>query len=87
MQKHIDIYLVNMPMSAVQRPSIALGTLSALLKKAGLGVKTLYANMWFSEYFGMETHKAIALTLPQHLVCEWLFSNSAFPNHHVDDDA
>ncbi len=87
MQKHIDIYLVNMPMSAVQRPSIALGTLSALLKKAGLRVKTLYANMWFSEYFGMETHKAIALTLPQHLVCEWLFSNSAFPNHHVDDDA
>ncbi|MCP4234358.1 MAG: RiPP maturation radical SAM protein 1, partial [Aestuariibacter sp.] len=79
--------LVNMPMSAVQRPSIALGTLSALLKKAGLRVKTLYANMWFAEYFGMETHKAMALTLPQHLVCEWLFSNSAFADHHVDDDA
>ncbi len=85
-QKHIDIYLVNMPMSAVQRPSIALGTLSALLKQSGLRVKTLYANMWFAEYFGMETYKAIALTLPQHLVCEWLFSSIAFPNHRVDDD-
>jgi ribosomal peptide maturation radical SAM protein 1 len=82
----MDIVLVNMPFAAIQRPSIALGTLKAILRDAGLTVYTAYANLWYAEYIGLDSYLRIEKTRSQDVLGDWIFGHAAFPDHAPDHD-
>ncbi|MDW9823491.1 RiPP maturation radical SAM C-methyltransferase [Sinorhizobium meliloti] len=85
MSADVPIVLVNMPMSAIQRPSLALGLLKSVLTRAGLRSKTMYANISFLEYAGLANYDLLERS-PSPLA-EWLFAGIAFPDRKADDDA
>ena len=69
-----------MPDSPVALPPIGLGLLHAILDKAGFSVKTLYANLWFTEVIGIERRRIFKRTRVEDLATDWLFAGSAFRN-------
>lgn len=73
-----DICLVCMPDSPVALPPIGLGLLNAILSKAGFTVKTLHANLWFTDLVGIDRWKIVRRTRVEDLATEWIFSGSAF---------
>ncbi|MBZ6074818.1 RiPP maturation radical SAM C-methyltransferase [Microvirga puerhi] len=82
----VDVCLVNMPLSGVERPSIALGLLKALLTDAGISSKVLYPSLWFLEYAGIKNYRALESIRPEEAVVDWLFGAAAFPDFHPDHD-
>ena len=82
-----QIVLVNMPMSAVERPSLALGLLKALLSKSDLQVRAIHPNMWFLEYVGLADFHLLESSLPEEALVDWLFAGVAFPDFKTDHDA
>jgi ribosomal peptide maturation radical SAM protein 1 len=87
MNNGVPIVLVNMPMSAVERPSLSLGLLKAILALAGLRSSTAYANMWFLEYVGLADYHLLESCLPEEALVDWLFAGVAFPAFAPDHDA
>lgn len=85
MSADVPIVLVNMPMSAIHRPSLALGLLKSALTQAGLRSRTMYANISFLEYAGLANYDLLERS-PSALA-EWLFAGIAFPDWKADDDA
>ena len=78
----IKVALINMPFSSSKYPSIQLGTLSALLKSQGLGVKTYHVNLTFAHHIGVPLYEI--LCEKRGLLGEWLFSTLLFrdnPKH------
>ncbi len=78
-----SIALVNMPFGHSKYPSIQLGTLSALLKSQGIGVKNHYLNLYFAQRIGFPIYDVLCES--QLLIGEWLFSRLLFkdnPKHH-----
>ena len=74
--------LVTMPFSYSKFPSIQLGTLSALLKSQGIGVKTHHFNLQFAHKIGVPLYEI--LCEKRGLLGEWLFSALLFrdnPKH------
>jgi len=82
----MDVCLVNMPIAAVQRPSLALGLLSAVLERDGISTKVLYPDLWFAEYFGLRLYRQLYQGRPDDLLTEWLFAGTAFPDFEPDHD-
>ncbi len=80
----MDIVLVNMPFAAIQRPSIALGTLKSILRDTGLSVHTAYANLWYAEYIGIDSYLRVERTRSQDVLGDWIFGSAAFPEHDPD---
>jgi ribosomal peptide maturation radical SAM protein 1 len=76
MSDRASIALVNMPFGYSKYPSIQLGTLSALLKSQGLGVKTYYLNLLFAHRIGVPLYER--LCEKRALFGEWLFSYLLF---------
>ena len=76
MSDRASIALVNMPFGYSKYPSIQLGTLSALLKSHGLGVKTYYLNLLFAHRIGVPLYER--LCEKRALFGEWLFSYLLF---------
>ena len=76
MSDRASIALVNMPFGYSKYPSIQLGTLSALLKSQGLGVKTHYLNLSFAHRIGVPLYER--LCEKRALFGEWLFSYLLF---------
>ncbi len=74
----MDIVLVSMPFAAPERPSAALGLISAILKEAKIDCSVCYANLLYADYAGFKLYKQASLTRPQDLVGEWLFSDQLF---------
>jgi ribosomal peptide maturation radical SAM protein 1 len=72
----VDVALVNMPFSYSKYPSIQLGTLSALLKSDGVGVRTHYLNLAFAQRIGLPLYELICEK--RALFGEWLFSRLLF---------
>ncbi len=70
------VALVNMPFSYSKYPSIQLGTLSALLKSQGIGVKNHYLNLSFAQHIGVPLYELICEK--RALFGEWLFSHLLF---------
>lgn len=70
------IVLVSMPFAAVQRPSIALGTLQALLLREGIACRTHYANLTFAAEVGTRAYAAW-----EEAVGDALFSHLLFPGY------
>lgn len=79
-----DVVLVQMPFAAIEHPSIALGVLSAVLRRDGISCRALYPNLDFCARLGIESYHAISVSLTEDLLGEWCFSPSAFPDHESD---
>ena len=76
------VALVNMPFSSAKYPSIQLGTLSALLKSHGIGVKSYHVSLLFAHTIGLGLYEI--LCEKRGLFGEWLFSSILFrenPKH------
>src|SRR6266571_1004540 len=70
------VALVNMPFSSGKYPSIQLGTLAALLKAQGIGVKTYHLYLGFAYQIGQPLYEV--LCEKRGLLGEWLFSHLLF---------
>ncbi len=77
----MDIVLVSMPMADVERPSIALGLLKAILARDGISSKVLYGNVRFLDYFGPSAYRLTTLPSPEEALVDWLFAPIAFPDY------
>ncbi|MGV8834046.1 MAG: RiPP maturation radical SAM C-methyltransferase [Devosia sp.] len=82
-----DVCFINMPLSGLERPSIGLGQLQTLLQNAGIATKSVYANLWFAEYFGIDLTRILQTVPPEEAVVDWLFGAAAFPDFEPDHDA
>lgn len=83
----VPILLVNMPMAAVERPSLSVSLLTSLLARSGLRARVAYANMWFLEYVGLKDYHVLESCLPEEALVDWLFAGVAFPDFKADDAA
>jgi ribosomal peptide maturation radical SAM protein 1 len=83
----VPIVLVNMPMAAVERPSLSVSLLTSLLAGAGLRSRVAYANMWFLEYVGLASYHVLESCLPEEALVDWLFAPTAFPEFKTDEGA
>ena len=77
------VALVTMPFTYSKFPSIQLGTLSALLKSQGIGVKTYHFNLLFAHKIGVPLYEI--LCEKRGLIGEWLFSSILFRNNPKHD--
>ena len=75
----LDVCLVSMPYSAVERPSIGLSLLHSALAAEGIGTRVLYANLVFAEQVGLGLHDFLCDQGPSKLLGEWTFAAAAFP--------
>ncbi|MCA1538054.1 RiPP maturation radical SAM C-methyltransferase [Bradyrhizobium sp. NBAIM03] len=87
MSSDVPIVLVNMPMSAVERPSLALGLLKSVLTQAGLRSSIVCANIWFLEYIGLPDYHLLESSPPEEALVDWLFAGVAFPDFEPEPDA
>ncbi|MET4323835.1 RiPP maturation radical SAM C-methyltransferase [Bradyrhizobium sp. RT5a] len=83
----VPIVLVNMPMSAVERPSLALGLLKSALTQAGLQATIAYPNIWFLEYIGIADYGFLESCPPEEALVDWLFAGVAFPDFEPEESA
>lgn len=82
----MDVCLISMPMADVERPSIALGLLKAILARDGVRSKVFYGNLWFLDYFGPGAYRLANATTPEEALVDWIFAPAAFPEFHTDED-
>jgi len=82
----VDVVLVSMPFAEVQRPSIALGLLRASLAGTDLTSQVVYANFLFAEAIGLVSYQALQSTPNDHLLGEWCFAGSLFPEDTSKDE-
>ncbi|MET4312630.1 RiPP maturation radical SAM C-methyltransferase [Bradyrhizobium sp. RT4b] len=83
----VPIVLVNMPMSPVERPSLALGLLKSALTQAGLQATIAYPNIWFLEYIGIADYGPLESCPPEEALVDWLFAGVAFPDFEPEEGA
>src|SRR5688572_2635895 len=79
-----DVYLVNMPYVALQRPSVALGLLAAILERDGISTEVRYANLDFANRNLWARTGLFDETPPQDCLGDWTFASAAFPEHQRD---
>lgn len=79
-----DVYLVNMPYVALQRPSVALGLLAAILERDGISTEVRYANLDFANRNLWARTGLFDETPPQECLGDWTFASAAFPEHQRD---
>jgi ribosomal peptide maturation radical SAM protein 1 len=80
------VLLVSMPFMDARRPSIQLGLLSEIARRAGFAVRTLHANLDFAARIGLEAYETVGEGQRQ-LLGEWLFAVEAFGKAAPDPDA
>jgi magnesium-protoporphyrin IX monomethyl ester (oxidative) cyclase len=81
----MDVILVSMPYAAVERPSIALGLLTAELRGAGITVESRYACLDFAARIGMREYDAVLNSKTSLFIGEWSFAAAAFPELRAID--
>jgi magnesium-protoporphyrin IX monomethyl ester (oxidative) cyclase len=82
----MDVCLISMPYAAVERPSIALGLLTAELRGAGIAVETRYPCLDFASRIGMHAYDGVLNSRTTLLIGEWTFAAAAFPEMSAVDD-
>jgi ribosomal peptide maturation radical SAM protein 1 len=82
----MDITLVSMPFAEVQRPSIALGLLHAALADTPIRSEVVYGNFGFAETIGLVAYQAMQTAPTDHLLGEWCFASSLFPEVSARDE-
>jgi ribosomal peptide maturation radical SAM protein 1 len=78
--------IVSMPFMDVDRPSIQLGLLKAIVAEHGFPVRTLHANLDFAARIGVDYYRLLSERRGR-LVGDWLFSVEAFGDAAPDHDA
>jgi ribosomal peptide maturation radical SAM protein 1 len=74
-----DVVLVCMPLAAVQRPSLALGLLKAILRTGGIEAGVVNGFLHYLECIGPEDYELLSRLPPNDLVADWIFAEDAFP--------
>jgi Radical SAM superfamily len=69
----LPVVLVSMPFMDVNRPSIQLGLLKAVVERHGFPVRTLHANLDFAARLGVDGYRRLADHRGR-LVGDWLFA-------------
>ncbi len=83
----VDVCLVNMPYASLNRPSLALGLLKAILEREGIAARVVYPNLGFAEEVGLPLYHFCSSLFPkEYLAGEWTFAAAAFPDAHLDDE-
>ncbi|MBB5404413.1 RiPP maturation radical SAM C-methyltransferase [Paraburkholderia youngii] len=73
----MDVLLLSAPVVSVVRPSAALGLLQATLRRAGLSASSLYLNLTFAQWIGLDLNECLAGGLPSHLLIgDWFFAEA-----------
>ena len=81
-----DVVLVNMPFAALERPSLALSLLKAILHREGISAEVRYPNLEVGELLGAHTYRMLdRLSLIDHIL-EWTFTPVAFPEHEIPEE-
>ncbi|HEV7507933.1 MAG TPA: RiPP maturation radical SAM C-methyltransferase [Thermoanaerobaculia bacterium] len=84
----VDVCLVNMPYASLNRPSLALGLIKALLEREGVATGVLYPNLGFAEVVGLPLYDLASAQFPKEFLAgEWTFAAAAFPDAVRDDEA
>ncbi|MFH2047556.1 MAG: RiPP maturation radical SAM C-methyltransferase [Pseudomonadota bacterium] len=81
-----DIMLVNMPFVAIERPSLALGILSSLLRAGNINVTNLYANILFLKTIKKQDYILVEKIPPENSFGDWIFSGKVFPETNENSD-
>lgn len=74
-----------MPYGILERPSLALGSLQASLRRAGFECRSVYANLEFAARVGTHVYNLIGNSDAKDLLGEWTFARSAFGSARQDD--
>ena len=82
----MDVVLVSMPFAEIQRPSIALGLLQASLADTNIRSEVVYGNFGFAETIGLVSYQAMQSAPTDHLLGEWCFAGSLFPDDSEKDE-
>jgi magnesium-protoporphyrin IX monomethyl ester (oxidative) cyclase len=76
----VDVCLVSMPYTDLERPSLGLSLLAAALRRAGISVAVRYPCFDMADEFGaVEYYHAARLPL-ESLACDWTFGTALFPD-------
>lgn len=81
------IALVSMPWESVARPSLALGTLSALAERAGFPCSVLHLNLDCAARLGQTLYDAFAENVVLFPLGEHFFAVDTFGTEQLDSDA
>ncbi len=86
------ICLINMPFASINRPSIGMTQLKAVLDaqfEGRVSVDLMYLNHDFAHYIGLPFYKRIADSMDHHSsgLGDWLFRQEAFPHLPDNTDA
>jgi ribosomal peptide maturation radical SAM protein 1 len=81
-----DVILLNMPYTAPERPSLALGLLHNYIEAFGHKVSARYASLEFAVKIGVDRYALIDASEHEHMIGEWTFSQAAFGSGHSDDE-
>src|SRR5215210_5531756 len=68
-----------MPYCGIERPSIGLGLIKAILQQCGISSEVIYANLKFAEKVGVVRYSVPdRWTAVEHFAGEWSFAEAAF---------
>src|SRR5688572_33354805 len=81
----MDVCLVSMPYAAIERPSIALGLLTAELRAASIDAASRYACLEFAERIGLRAYDSVLNSHTALFIGEWTFAAAAFPEMSAVD--
>lgn len=76
-----------MPYGILERPSLALGSMQASLRRAGSACNTVYANLEFASRVGSRPYSLIGQSDAKDLLGEWTFARAAFGSQEEDYEA
>lgn len=79
------LMLVSMPFFTVERPSLQLGLLSAIVRERGFHADTQHLTLDFAVRIGVDLYESLS-EYARHEFGNWLFSNAAFPDEAPDPD-
>jgi ribosomal peptide maturation radical SAM protein 1 len=74
-----EILLICMPFAAVERPSIAIGTLQSILAREGFETECVYANIAFCDEIGHAAYR-----FWEDALGDLVFATAAFPDYEPD---
>ncbi len=74
----IDMVLICMPYAAVERPSLALGMLAAVLEREGITSRSIHSNLEFVARIGRPLYEIINNSDITLQIGEWTFSEAVF---------
>jgi magnesium-protoporphyrin IX monomethyl ester (oxidative) cyclase len=74
-----------MPFPPLNQPSMALGLLTAALRREGVSVRSFYPCLDFAEMIGLDGYAFVSDTKQEFLIGEWIFGLAAFREEAPDE--